>query len=117
MAKNSGVEKAYQTLTAKFAERMAKRLYANHNKGGWDGCTGAYLFRRLLEEVAELMKAFEDRETENDELCDEAADVANFAMMIADLCETWGQHCRPDTSDADKLLASDAMASPGYSRG
>lgn len=61
-----------------FSLEMERKLKANDHKGGWRDCSMDYLFRRLREEMDELALA------EGDDIIDEAADVANFAMMIAD---------------------------------
>ena len=61
-----------------FARRMELKLRENDHKDHWTGCDFEYLFRRLMEESTELHAAFLDDQI------DEAADVANFAMMIAD---------------------------------
>lgn len=70
-----------------FGEQMEKKLQVHDGKGGWDTCELYWLLKRLQDEVAEL-------KTEIDllncgminyqEAINEAADVANFAMMIAD---------------------------------
>lgn len=62
-----------------FAVAMEAKLRANDHKGGWKQSPVTYLFSRLEEEVAELKKAVVNGGT-----LGEAADVANFAMMIAD---------------------------------
>ena len=63
---------------AAFARAMETQLRKNDWKGHWRHCTGTYLFNRLRGEVNELSRA-----STADRL-KEAADVANFAMMIAD---------------------------------
>lgn len=65
-----------------FVQEMETQLKENDHKGGWKNCTDSYLLSRLLEEVSELLLVT----LENDQLRikEEAADVANFAMMIAD---------------------------------
>jgi len=87
-----------------FAEQMEKRLGVNDHKGGWDHCDDDYLFIRLQEETEELRdylfirpyltlecpdchhrQVAENNTDDIDELIAEAADVANFAMMIADV--------------------------------
>lgn len=69
---------ALRSEVAEFAQAMEARLRKNDWKGHWRHCTGAYLFNRMRGEITELSKAPpEDRLAE-------AADVANFAMMIAD---------------------------------
>ena len=66
-----------------FAQEMEKKLRANDHKGGWDD-DEVSLYKRLKQEVAEL-----GREVNADFMLNafavirEAADVGNFAMMIA----------------------------------
>jgi NTP pyrophosphatase (non-canonical NTP hydrolase) len=65
-----------------FARLMEVALRKNDHKGGWKECSEAYLFTRLIEEAGELGKAmlsFLEGSVGN-----EAVDVANFAMMLAD---------------------------------
>jgi len=66
-----------------FADAMEAKLKANDHKGGWNNCGTSmqYLFDRLLEETEELEVAVHDKNS----VLEEAADVANFAMMIADV--------------------------------
>ena len=74
----------------KFAERMEEKLAKNTHKGnrdGWLDETISWLASRLVLEVGELMVAIQ--ECPQNEIARECADVANFAMMIAD-------HCRED---------------------
>ena len=70
--------------TATFAEIMAKRLWKHRRKDGWEDADVHYLFRRLLEEVAELYSAYHELPAIPNHVQQEAADVANFAMMIAE---------------------------------
>ena len=73
-----------------FAEAMERRLRENEHKGGWKRERPAWLFKRLREEEFELWTAWADRRFSLDvpvtRIVDEAADVANFALMIADVC-------------------------------
>jgi len=83
----------------KFAELMENRLRENDHKGGWSNENTDWLFKRLLDESDELKKAMDEYDVYQmaytprpGELQDrrrnvrkECADVANFAMMIADL--------------------------------
>ncbi len=78
----------------RFAETMEQRLRANDHKGGWTRCEVLWLLGRLREEVEELER--EILRGEPAAIVHEAADVANFAMMIADrstagvgVTETW----------------------------
>jgi NTP pyrophosphatase (non-canonical NTP hydrolase) len=74
---------SYETIVKAFGEEMVKRLQVNSYKGGWEKCPSDYLFKRLLEEVGELIESVLIGNTEASVL-HEASDVANFAMMIAD---------------------------------
>lgn len=73
-------------ILARFHVEMAHQLYANRHKSHWREESPAYLKRRLKEEVKELIGAIDDSCVSGREVTAEAADVANFAMMIADVC-------------------------------
>jgi hypothetical protein len=62
-----------------FAGMMESKLQENDHKGGWDNCTFQYLFQKLDEEVKELTTCISEEKA-----IQEAAGVANIAMMIAD---------------------------------
>lgn len=77
-----------------FSKQMEKKLKLRDYRGGWEDCTFQYLISRLRHETDELL--FEhfrhriDTSTEKpisekikQKIITEAADVANFAMMIA----------------------------------
>lgn len=66
----------------RFAQQMEEKLAANDHKGGWENEDIGYLLTRLREELDELVNAV-DFGTQKD-VVGEAADIANFAMMIAD---------------------------------
>jgi hypothetical protein len=59
-----------------FAWLMEDKLRQNDHKGGWKECSFDYLMHRLVQEQDELLKQPH---------ISEAVDVANFAMMIADV--------------------------------
>ena len=69
--------------TKQFNTKMRARLVANIDKGGWVDESSAFLLRRLLQEVAELVQELDQGNAETIEA--EAVDVANFAMMIGDV--------------------------------
>jgi len=79
-------EEMRKEAVAKFAAAMEKKLLYNSHKGGWRELDYKYLFRRIHEELGELEKAV-DAKTKPDIVLDEAADVANFAMMIAEVAK------------------------------
>lgn len=65
-----------------FAERMEAKLAKNDHKGGWNNCELQYLSMRLKQERKELTEAIKSKDAQR--IIDECADIANFAMMIAD---------------------------------
>ena len=65
-----------------FAFAMEKKLRENDNKGGWKNCSWSYLQHRLNEELKEL--DFEVAFGTPLSTLLEAADVANFLMMMVD---------------------------------
>ena len=73
----------------RFAQEMERQLTENDHKGGWKKCDYLYLMSRLKEETGELHRAIQARFLVNIHaeklITKEAADVANFAMMIADV--------------------------------
>lgn len=73
----------------RFADEMERRLQANDHKGGWQSERKGYLLSRLREEVEELYDAMVVSEADGAGVTAEAADVANFAMMIADNFGRW----------------------------
>jgi NTP pyrophosphatase (non-canonical NTP hydrolase) len=77
----------------RFAEAMIEKLNEPKNlaKSDWKGLDMPYLFSRLDEEVYELQNALckpiskcVSSKAKKIEILKECADVANFAMMIAD---------------------------------
>jgi hypothetical protein len=110
-----------------FSQAMESVLRENDHKGGWGECAPHWLLHRLCEELAELVETLDPGEhgrvarakvvqhlhdagwllyasglglkPTNPTLTRiESADVANFAMMIADVCGGLKDvPCRPDT--------------------
>lgn len=64
-----------------FALLMEQQLVKNDYKGGWQGESPRQLYIRIIDELAELLDAL-GKSAEH--VGRETADVANFAMMIAD---------------------------------
>jgi hypothetical protein len=70
---------------ARFGVLMERKLKANDHKDHWSDSGMSYLLKRLREEVVELEGLLLATSAPGqDEVAGEAADVANFAMMIAD---------------------------------
>ncbi len=65
-----------------FAKKMEEKLIKNDKKGGWNNCSYDELQNFLNQEVIELKKAIEEGNPVS--IINEAADVANFSMMISD---------------------------------
>jgi NTP pyrophosphatase (non-canonical NTP hydrolase) len=69
---------------AAFAQAMERKLRTNDYKSGWLTARPIWLLDKLQGELNELEDCVDGHATPS-EICDEAADVANFAMMIADV--------------------------------
>lgn len=72
-----------------FADLMEAQLRANDHKGGWENEDPLDLMDRLYEEAQELFDELPAATATTDwsaRVGREAADVSNFAMMIADVC-------------------------------
>lgn len=69
-----------------FAEQMELTLRRNDHKGGWKDCDIDWLMERLEEEAKELFYSLQTPNSK-ESIISEATDVANFAMMIADIIQ------------------------------
>jgi hypothetical protein len=80
-------EDYYLLTLLHFSNAMEEKLKRNLHKSEWDNFTIKYLFNCLLEETKELKYELDQPYTTSkpDLVLYEAADVANFAMMIADV--------------------------------
>lgn len=86
-AERDALRSMYRPEVAWFAGIMEERMRANDHKGGWRGDRPADLMLRLYQEAAELYEEIRPGySTVPSRVEKEAADVANFAMMIADVC-------------------------------
>lgn len=98
----------YRRLIESLGEEMAKRLLANHEKGGWYDCDPLKLLGKISEDVVSLKGYIEsaiyiefgsEGEGWNEDDLDEVkarivkdvADIANRASMIADIFSAWGK--------------------------
>ena len=63
-----------------FSNTMKIKLDVNGYKSHWSEKKNSYLLERLKEEVKDLENAL----INNEPILGECADIANFAMMIAD---------------------------------
>ena len=67
-------------LAGRMAHEMIVAMEPHHDRRHWQRSSSEYLLGRLEDELDELRKAVED----GGNVWKEAADVANFAAMIAD---------------------------------
>lgn len=70
-----------------FASVMKYKLNLHRKKGHWSALSHVELINLLKEEIKELEEAIKDcndTKTMNLAIVNECADVANYAMMIAD---------------------------------
>lgn len=81
-----------------FAEMMELNLKSNDHKGGWLSDSSKALLKRLKEETKELGDVIKNY-TSFSQIIEEAADVANFAMMIADLAGKRIGQLKPEIPD------------------
>ena len=81
-----------------FSEHMERKLSEHDDRPGWIGCDAYWLLERMKEERKELVAALRKLEASDGgiktnglalRVIEEAADVANFAMMIADNLRAW----------------------------
>lgn len=94
---------------AAFADAMENKLRANDHKGGWKNDINLDLYYRMEEESRELLTAVATGRV--DEILGEAADVANFAMMVADVCGVLDIRRRltpPEITDAMRAVVEEA---------
>lgn len=92
---------------AAFAELMELTLRRNDHKPSWRADSAGQLLARLHDEVSELSACVECCAAHDLSAVSEAVDVANFAMMIADVLGGLAQpKPAPDTNDHRKLVRS-----------
>lgn len=90
MHRHSIIDTSPRAVVVLFADAMEAQLAANDHKGGWRGISPAWLLTRLVQELGELRRAVTKYELypgHRAAVVREAADVANFAMMIADVVQ------------------------------
>lgn len=77
-----------------FAAVMERKLDENDHKEHWSNFPISHLSRRLSQELEELRRAIK-KNLPPEDIVREAADVANFAMMIADNYEAAYEEGKP----------------------
>jgi len=80
-----------------FAEHMERRLRVNDHKGGWHDCGTPRLMHRLFDEVCELHAATYSNDFAG--MIQEAADAANFAMMVADIADEYARRAKREGAE------------------
>jgi NTP pyrophosphatase (non-canonical NTP hydrolase) len=103
-----------------FVEQMEMKLKANDHRGGWHNEYTEFFLARMNDEYRELVTALEQGDFEA--AITECADLANFAMMLADHLHRYGIVSNGWLKrEAGKLLAnstpiSEEMATFGEAR-
>lgn len=92
----------------RFALLMLEKLKQNTHKGGWELDAPQELFAQMHEEIAELAAELDRSKIDPKEVARECADVANFAMMIADVVGGLPEHPLDSSSAEVLLLEKDA---------
>lgn len=101
---------AWRPEVRAFADLMEAQLKANDHKPGWKGDDPNALWSRLSDEALELTEEVGDSARDPILVGKEAADVANFAMMIADVCGALSTPTKPPSEDALKAAAESLIA-------
>ena len=81
--RRDGDDDMYVDAVGRMADAMLAKLRRHADKGGWNGMAHLELAGRLNDEVGELLGAIVSGDSP-EHVLEEAADVANFAMMLAD---------------------------------
>lgn len=76
------------TVVQWFSQRMLNKLAKNRHKGFiWRSDNAGHLFDRLKDEVIELGTELLNEKMDKEAIINECANIANFAMFIADKAE------------------------------
>jgi hypothetical protein len=67
-----------------FSRRMESRLASNERRGTWKATGDIFLLDHLHKNVHELAIAILSQEFDPEKIVDAAADVGNYALMLAD---------------------------------
>lgn len=102
LAKTRGTQSfpPLRPVVAAFAAAMESKLLAYGHKGGWRSDTPEALLVRLTQEVDELRVAIRTL-APSEQIEGAAADVANFAMMVADVCKTRSKDTADEREDTE----------------
>lgn len=92
------IVESYQKSIDTLSEVQLEKLWHHRNKGRWEDLKPMEAFKLLLKEAAELLEAVNNGYSVRD-VWREAADVANFAMMMAENYEKLGS--KTETVDDD----------------
>lgn len=119
-------ERALRPVVQAFARAMEAELRENDYKGGWEDMGTEYLMERLASETQELAAAVaairwgwaglgpKKEEGAVMRVRSEAADVANFAMMVADVCGSLSRAPAQGPSEVERPVLGGRCCSCGY---
>jgi hypothetical protein len=72
----------YTQAIGRFAAAMREQMRANSHKGGWEQLEPDACYRRAMQEMVELGEVLHGHPEQRTRIVREAADVANFLMML-----------------------------------
>ena len=73
-------------LVKTLSDAMLEKLRTNRDRGHWADSSGDYYLEQIRERVRRLVKAWDIRDKNSAQGI--AADLANFAQMVVEDCET-----------------------------
>jgi len=119
--KAGGVAEKYDNVLLPFVALMRAELHANSGKGdrpGWLRMSTDTCLLEIYYHLAKLQKAV--RKEAGNAICEHAADVANMAMMLVDICGGLEVHDTPPANppeagvtDTPSLLRKPGPLPPG----
>lgn len=77
------VSDASRPVVKEFAREMEKQLSVNDYKGGWSKSLSSFLLDELISNTGKLRGAINHKDSQ-EVITRRAANIANFAMMLAD---------------------------------
>lgn len=82
-----------------FAEHMESKLKENEHKTGWTDCTVDFLSSQIRKNLNELDSMFQELPSNysvfSTNVIRQCSDIANYAMMIADISNKYICKCDP----------------------
>ncbi|MGE6504369.1 hypothetical protein ACQKF0_29490 [Bacillus wiedmannii] len=90
-----------------FAEHMESKLQENEHKTGWTDCTVDFLSSQIQKNLNELNSKFEELPANysvfSANVIRQCSDIANYAMMIADISNKYVCNYDPPNKGANDM--------------